>query len=345
MTKPSSTHPLLPFPPFPEDGYGRTVNYLRMSVTDRCNLRCLYCNGGKPAHFIPHNNILTYEEMLSLIRLASSMGVSKVRLTGGEPLVRKNFIWFVSKIVEENPEIDLRITTNGTLLAGKVKALKEAGIQCINLSIDSFIPEKFQTVTGRDMLRQVTDAIDEVLHHDMKLKLNAVALKGFNDDELATFINFASQNPVDVRFIEFMPMGDCTRWTQKNFWPSHEILAATRKMVSLIPVAKTERKAGPAKLYAIAGGCGRIGVISPLTNHFCKSCNRLRVTPDGRLRTCLFSDKEYDLRSVLRHPKLSLKHVASILRTAHQSKPLGHLLLSGKTSKAVAHKQMSAIGG
>lgn len=328
------------------DAFGRSISYLRLSVTDRCNLRCMYCHTEDPMPFIPHGDILTYEEHLRIIRLAVKMGVSKVRLTGGEPFARKNFLWFTSAILDEHPDLDLRITSNGTLLGGKVCELKEAGVRYINLSLDTFNRDKYKTITGRDMLRRVTRAIDEVIEYGIRLKINAVALRGFNDDELQVFVNFARNNPVDVRFIEFMPMGGCTRWSDTHFWSAADILADAKQYANLVPLAAGERKAGPARLFGIEGGKGRIGVISPLSNHFCNTCNRLRITPDGKLRTCLFSDKEYNLRAVLRHPRLTDRNVHLLLQNANRSKPLGYKLLQQQRDNiAVADKRMNAIGG
>ena len=327
------------------DRHGREVSYLRLSVTDRCNLRCRYCWSCENMKFIPHDDILSYEEMLALIDLAVDMGVSKIRLTGGEPFVRKGFLWFLEQVITRHPAIDLRITSNATLLADKIPQLAALGIECLNISLDTFNREKFRTVTCRDMLRNVTRAIDTILDHNIRLKINAVAIKGFNDDELPAFINFARRNPVDVRFIEFMPMGDCTRWDTQSYWPAPEILAAAREHATLVSLAPGERKSGPAKLFGIEGGKGRIGLITPLSNHFCNSCNRLRITPDGKLRTCLFSDKEYALRAILRNNKLGIDHVRKVIQCATAYKPLGYKLLADHRGTAVADKRMSAIGG
>ena len=328
-----------------KDKHGREVSYLRLSVTDRCNLRCRYCWSCENMRFIPHENILSYEEMLTLIDIAANMGVQKIRLTGGEPFVRKGFLWFLEQIITRHPNIDVRITSNATMLADKVAALAELGVKCLNISLDTFNQTKFREITGRDMLRNVTRAIDTILQHNIRLKINAVAMKGINDDELPIFINFARRNPVDVRFIEFMPMGDCTRWDSASYWPAPEILEAAKRHVTLTPLGPGERKSGPAKLFGIEGGLGRIGLITPLSNHFCNSCNRLRITPDGKLRTCLFSDKEFNLRTMLRSPDISNEKISEFIRAATNDKPLGYKLLAEHKGTAVAEKRMSAIGG
>lgn len=343
MTKATPSLPLAQSP-F-ADSHGRQVNYLRLSVTDRCNLRCMYCWNSEQMHFLQHNDILTYEEILRLVDLAVDMGITKIRLTGGEPFARKNILHLLEQMLIRHPDLDLRLTTNATLLSGKIQALKDIGVNWLNISLDTFNRQKFQNITGRDMLRNVTRAIDESLALGMKIKINAVALKGINDDELPVFLNFAKRNPVDVRFIEFMPMGHCNRWTEANFWAASDILASARNHATLISLAPGERKSGPARLYGIDGGLGRVGVISPMSNHFCNDCNRLRITSDGKLRTCLFSDKEYLLRQILRHPKLNMEHIRRVLTNASRSKPLGYQILQQMQKHTIADKRMNAIGG
>lgn len=328
------------------DGYGREVSYLRLSVTDRCNLNCFYCRGdGQDVPFIPHEDILTYEEMLTLAKGAQALSVAKLRLTGGEPFARRDFLAFLGMLREECPGLDVRITTNGTLLAGKVAAAKHLGIRRINISLDTLDPEKFHKVTGRDMHSRVLEAIEECLRYDIKVKINVVAMKGVNDMELPDFVRLARENPVDVRFIEFMPIGSCTRWDVTSTWTAAEIVADAGRIARLTPVERHGRTGGPARVYTIEGGQGRIGVISPMSDHFCKSCNRLRVTSDGRLRTCLFSDREHRLRPALRHPRLGMDSVVRIMRRALRTKPLGYELLELRRKAQVCDKIMSSIGG
>jgi len=326
------------------DGFGRSVNYLRLSITDRCNLRCLYC-GSPDMRFIPHEDILRYEELVQLVDLAVSLGIGKVRLTGGEPLVRRNFMFLVESLMARHPGLDLRVTTNGALLGGKAAPLKEFGVTAINLSLDAMDAGIFERITGRDEYRAVRAAMDEVLEKGPRLKINAVALKGVNDHQLGAFLDFAMKHPVDVRFIEFMPMGGKTVWSPERFWSADEILADAEKLAALSPVASGERD-GPARMYELEGGLGRFGVISPMSNHFCDSCNRLRITPDGRLRTCLFSDREYRLRPLLRHPKHGLETVRRVVVKALSKKPRGYEILKMRRANGpAAQKRMSAIGG
>ncbi|MFO7817152.1 MAG: GTP 3',8-cyclase MoaA [Thermodesulfobacteriota bacterium] len=329
------------------DKYGRGVNYLRISVTDRCNLCCFYCRDSRCIKFLPHESILRYEEMLRIISAAGDTGVSKLRLTGGEPFARKGLISFVEMIRSDYPDMDLRITTNGTLLAKKIDTLRRKGLKHLNISLDTLNRKKYEKITGRDLYKRVRQAIDDALASGFRVKINIVALKGINDDELAEFVRFALNNPLDVRFIEFMPVGGKTLWNQDFYWSCKDILSAAQKITPLEAVPEHKKTSGPAKLFALPEGKGRLGVISPLSNHFCNQCNRLRVTPDGRLRTCLFSDKEYLLRGLLRSPKISQAQFKKVVETAAKDKPLGYKLLKEhqQQNESVCQKIMSAIGG
>ena len=328
------------------DGLGRAVNYLRLSVTDRCNLRCAYCSRREQTEYIPHENILRYEEMLVIIRAVRGMGVNKVRLTGGEPFVRKDFLAFLGQLREEFPDLDLRITTNATLLAGKAAALKLMGIKVMNISLDTLDREKYQRITGRDALPEVLGAVHECLDRGIKVKLNAVAIKGFNDEELPAFLDLVRALPVDLRFIEYMPMGGCLEWTEGKLWKADDILAEASALAELTPLSPDAVDRGPSRIFAVAGGLGRLGLISPMSRHFCDSCNRLRVTADGRLRTCLFSDRTYKLLGYLRSSGFNDSGLVRIIRRAMASKPLGYKLVQERINGAAARdRAMSAIGG
>ena len=327
------------------DRHGRRISYLRLSVTDRCNLLCFYCRSQKCWNFIPHPDILTYEEMFELVGLSESLNVEKVRLTGGEPFVRKGFLGFLEKVVTAYPDLDLRITTNGTLLQGKISALVDMGVACLNISLDTMDRNRFQEITGRDFFQQVRAAIDACLTQGLRVKLNAVALRNVNHDELPEFVRFAKENPVDVRFIEFMPIGGKTRWSRDNYWSAGDVMDAAMKLEEMEPVPGTERNGGPARIHTIKGGLGRFGVISAISDHFCSSCNRLRITSDGRLRTCLFSDKEYKLRGILRSPKLGTDQLRRVISRANEVKPLGAELLEARKQAEVCNRIMSSIGG
>ena len=327
------------------DGRGRTVRYLRLSVTDRCNLRCLYCHSNARHSFIPHEDVLRYEEMARMVGVMRGLGVRKVRLTGGEPFARKGCADFLVMLRRQFPDIDLRITSNGTLLPQHLDALREARVSAVNLSLDSFDRQTFARVAGRDMLPGVLAALDALLCAGIRVKINAVGLRGINDGQMADFVHAARTLPVDVRFIEFMPMGGDTLWCEDNFWPAAAMLEAARACTPLEPLAPGTGDAGPARMFSLPGGQGRLGFITPLSNHFCEACNRLRLTSDGNLRTCLFADREYRLRPALRHPRLDDDALARMVRAACRHKPLGADILRQRRGAAVALKAMWGIGG
>lgn len=326
------------------DARGRTVSYLRLSVTDRCNLRCLYCDS-RMRQWLTHDEVLRYEEFLDLMGLGLKLGIGKVRLTGGEPFARKGFMDFVEAARTRFPSLDLRLTSNATLLAPFAPRLAAAGVTRINISLDTLDPATFARVTGQDLYHEVRRGIDACLEAGIRVKLNAVAMRGVNDLELAGFLDLARTLPIDVRFIEYMPMGG-SEWRPEQVWRAADILAEARTLAELQPVARGAEDSGPAQMYAVGGGLGRFGLITPLSNHFCGSCNRLRITSGGVLRTCLFSDRVYRLRGALRHPKLGLAFVERILRRASQAKPLGfELLAARRAGEGVCATAMSAIGG
>jgi len=327
------------------DSHGRRVSYLRLSITDRCNLRCLYCRPAAEWTFLPHEQILSFEEMAELVDVSRSAGVEKVRLTGGEPFARKGFIPFVGRLHGKYPDLDLRITTNGTMLAGRIGELREAGISCLNISLDTLKRERFQEITGVDAYDEVRAGIDACLQGGLRVKVNVVALKGINDDELPGFVDFARLSGIDVRFIEFMPIGYKSRWSRDNYWPAEDIITEVEKLVPLEEVLEASRNSGPARMYGISGGSGRIGVISAVSNHFCESCNRFRVTSDGKLRTCLFSDREYDVRSILRDPGHTMQDLLDLFARANAEKPMGYRLLQDRERNQVCDRSMTAIGG
>jgi cyclic pyranopterin phosphate synthase len=304
----------------------------------------LYCRSNIQKHCIPHEKVLRYEEFIRLVDLVVEQGIEKIRLTGGEPFVRKGFMDFLRTLHERHPHVDLRITSNGTLLGEYVKALKELEIRAINISLDSLRPEGFLAATGQDLLPVVRRNLDALLAEGIRVKINAVALKGINQQDMKAFLDFARSHPVDVRFIELMPIGNGSWWSKDHFWPADDILAEARKWAELEPCRSNAGYRGPARMFSIVGGLGRLGLITPMSNHFCSTCNRLRITSDGRLRTCLFSDKEYRLRGILRHPRLDARFLSRIIECASRKKPLGVDILRLRQG-AVTAKSMVSIGG
>lgn len=338
------------------DGHGRTVRYLRISVTDRCNLCCRYCRDDS-VPFIPHENILRFEEIEQVIETAAALGVHKLRFTGGEPFARKGFLEFLVNIHRRFPQMALKLTSNGTLLEPALETLKELGVS-VNLSLDTLEREKYAAITGKDMLPTVLENMHRMLELGIPLKINAVAMRGVNDGELAALASMAMDWPVDVRFIEFMPMGDSTIWSKNLFWPAADILETARRYWTLEPVAlrrrdgqesegSTAEERGPAKLWKLVTPEGRVsrgsfGLITSVTQSFCQSCNRLRLTAEGNLRTCLFDDKEYPIRDILREK--GTDEVRRVMLEAVACKPIGADILAARHGP-VAHKRMSAIGG
>lgn len=282
------------------DCNNRVINYLRVSVTDRCNLSCMYCVGDGQFEYIPHASILRYEEILHLARLFVERGISKIRVTGGEPLVRKGILDFLSKLSKLPGLSEVTLTTNGVLLEEYAARLKECSIRRLNVSMDTLDREKFKMITGRDHFDRVWRGI----HAARKLgfdpiKINVVAMRGVNDDEIMKFARLAVESPFHVRFIEFMPVGKNSPWTEEKFLPIDEI---QRRIEAEIPLEDRASgiTEGPAQRFKPSGGQGEIGFIGAITRHFCASCNRLRLTASGRLRSCLLSDTEFDLITPLR---------------------------------------------
>ncbi len=327
---------------FLEDALGRSIRYVRLSVTDRCNLRCFYCSN-EAKNFIPHTAVLRYEEMERLVGVLRHMGVGKVRITGGEPFVRKGLVPFLERLHEKDPQLDLRVTTNGTLVKPYITALAECKLNAVNLSLDTLQPATFMKLTQHDGLSKVLDNLEAMLAVGLRVKLNAVALRGVNDGQLKDFLAIAQQYKIDVRFIEFMPMGEDTQWNQSFFWSAEEIVQAAQTLTNLRPSRLAEDNLGPARMYDLDGG-GRLGVISAVSNHFCGTCNRLRITASGQLRTCLFDDREYSLRQALRHPHIQDQTLMRIIQRALQNKPLGVHLLEAR-EQHVARQRMMSIGG
>ena len=325
----------------PTDSFHRKIDYLRLSITDRCNLRCSYCmpEGGVPK--LDHSQILRYEEIIRLVGIVTAMGISKVRITGGEPLVRKDVLALCAGISRLSGLRSLSLTTNGVLLSDFVKGLRDAGIKRINVSLDTLKPERFAAITRRDLFRRVWDGILAAEQAGISpVKLNAVIMRGVNDDEIEDLARLTFRFPFHVRFIEFMPFKQVDLDTA--FFPASEILERLRRVAPLEASCEGESN-GPARHYRFEGAPGKIGIISPVSEHFCPSCNRLRVTSDGKLRTCLFSTEETDLRLPLRQG-LSDQEIAAAIRTAINKKPEKHQLGSSVFRKCIS-RPMFSIGG
>jgi cyclic pyranopterin phosphate synthase len=324
------------------DDYNRKINYLRLSVTDRCNLRCRYCMPEEGVESINHGDLLTYEEISKVIEVFARNGISKIRLTGGEPLVRKGVVDLVKRIARIEGIKDLSLTTNGVLLKEYAKALADAGLRRINISLDTLHSDRFAYITRRDKFKEVWEGIETALGNRLSpVKINVVVMKGFNDDEIKDFARLSLTYPLHIRFIEFMPLGEGNTWSEEGVIPSSQIMEEIAEIGELIAIGP-EANDGPAKRYFIQGGAGEIGFISPISSHFCARCNRLRLTPDGKIRTCLFSDEELDLKGVLRASGDEEK-VEEVLYQALQAKPEGHRIGDLRFKKC--QRGMHAIGG
>ena len=323
------------------DKYNRHLNYLRISITDRCNLQCMYC---MPPGFIsrlPHNEILRYEEIIRIIKVGISLGISKIRITGGEPLVRKGVYDFLEQLADMDGLRDIALTTNGVSLKDNIEKIKAAGIKRINISLDTLSRNKYKEITGHDRFDQVWEGI-ELAHKNGfdPIKLNMVALSGVNDDELADFARLSFSYPFHIRFIEYMPIGK-SRMKYGPLLLVPEIKKRISTIGKLIPV-KNSINDGPAERYKFEGARGEIGFIGALSHHFCNRCNRLRLTASGQLRPCLLSDHHEDLKSLLRKG-CSDEELAEIFLAAVHHKPSDHNLSTSNPEKVLS--QMSSIGG
>ncbi len=323
------------------DPCNRYLNYLRISITDRCNLKCIYC---VPRDLIPrlsHAEILTYEEILRLVRVGVKLGISKVRVTGGEPLVRKGVYDFLSELSTIDGLVDLSLTTNGVALKDNLKKIKSAGIKRINISLDTLKRQKFAKITGMDLFDKVWQGIAGVREMGFHpIKINIVALSGVNDDELVDMAQLSFDHPFHIRFIEYMPIGQ----SQMGNGPlllAPEIKKRISVLGNLIPVRNSAND-GPAQRYRFEGAAGEIGFIHALSHHFCDRCNRLRLTARGQLRPCLLSDHHEDVRGPLRSG-YSDDQLAEIFFNAVSHKPSDHNLAVGNPTRVCG--QMHSIGG
>lgn len=315
------------------DKFGRKLNYLRISVTDLCNYRCQYCMPENGVEHLKHQDILSFEEMYTIIREFVGFGVTKVRITGGEPLVRHGILNFIESVARLKPIEDLAITTNGSLLKPLAQSLKDRGLHRVNLSLDTLKPDRFKLLTRGGNLQDVLDGLHEAMRVGLKVKINCVLNRGINDDEVDDFIQLTETLGIDVRFIELMPIGDNVNYAITHFVSNESILEAHPELVQI----DAEDPSSPAKYYQYKNAKGKVGLISPLSCNFCSHCNRLRITPEGFLKPCLHSDIELDLRTPLRLGE----SILPVIKEAFAVKPEKHLLEEHKT----IIRGMSRIGG
>ncbi len=320
------------------DSFGRRIDYLRISVTDRCNLRCIYCMPPEGVPQMPHGEILSYEEIQTVVKAAAELGVDKIRLTGGEPLVRADLPKLIKMLSRIEGIQELSLTTNGTLLKNYALELRQAGLSRINLSLDTLKTDRFQYITRLGGLKDVLDGISAAKKAGFDpVKINAVVMQGINDDEILDFARMTCEEGCHVRFIELMPFKGMA-----EFVPSVEVRQRISLLGKLEPCPSITGN-GPARYYRLAGAKGTIGFISPLTElPFCSRCNRIRLTPDGRLRPCLLGEDEIDLKMPLRN-NASTEELRRLILKAVASKPEHHHLEGGNVRPV--KRKMSQIGG
>lgn len=313
------------------DNQGRNIRYLRLSVTDRCNFRCRYCMPAEGVCKREHSEMLSFEELTEIVRTAVSLGVSKVRLTGGEPLVRRGIVDLCRSLRAINGVRELAMTTNGALLPQYAAELKQAGVDRLNISLDTLNEDKFASLTRGGSLADTLAGLDAAWNVGFRgTKLNAVLLGGVNEDEIPALAQLAQDGKYEVRFIELMPIGECADWPRERFLSADAVLHA-------LPELQRLPNAGVAELYRMPGWKGEIGLIRPMSHRFCADCDRIRVTADGRLKPCLHSAQEIPLRG------LHGENLERALREGMFGKPVSHHMQSGKPSES--RRGMSQIGG
>lgn len=326
------------------DGFGRTIDYLRISVTDKCNLRCKYCMPEGGIELIPHEELLSLEELYRVVRIMEKVGIKKVRFTGGEPLVRKNLIKLIEDVGQLSGIEEIAMTTNGVLFADQVAELKRVGLTSVNISLDTLDRERFRTITGTDAGRQVLDAVHKAVESGIKVKINCVPCRELNEEDIVELAALSKENDVDVRYIELMPMG-----CGKDFHgiPSDEILTRLESVYGKAIATDVQCGSGPAKYYEFKNFKGKIGFISPMSHKFCSECNRVRLTAEGRLKLCLHYNTGIELKPLLRGG-YSDEEISTAIMKAVERKPKAHEFRQEAEACEVAHsdsRRMVQIGG
>ena len=315
------------------DKLGRDITYLRISLTDKCNLRCRYCMPEEGVCRRQHHEMMNEDEVVTAVQVAASLGIHKIRLTGGEPLVKKNIVSICRRVAEVEGVREVCLTTNGLLLPQLAKELREAGVKRLNLSLDTLDPEKYAYITRIGKLEQFRAGLEAALDAGFdKVKINAVLIGGFNDDEIEALAGLTMEYPVDMRFIELMPIQDHDEFGESAYVPYSRVL---EKLPQALPV---EKDGGVAKLYRLPGAKGNIGLISPISAHFCGECNRIRLTADGKLKPCLHSAQEYSIKG------LDQNGMMAVFQEAIWNKPAWHGDLDA-VNRSKAGRNMNEIGG
>ena len=312
-----------------KDRFGRDITYLRISVTDLCNLRCKYCMPESGVESLCHSDILTLEEIVEIVKVAAKNGIKKIRLTGGEPLVRRGFVHLCKEISKIEQIEDIAITTNGVHLKNMADDLFENKVKRINFSLDTLVKEKYNDITRRNDFDKTMESLFYAIEKGFKVKLNVVLIGGFNDDEIENFVKLANDYDLEVRFIELMQIGETANWSKNKF-------VSNKIVLEKVPKLEFDGVSGVAKIYKIKGQKGKIGLISPISCSFCSDCNRIRLTSDGKLKPCLHSKDEINLKG------LSGEELEEVFKRGIFDKPEKHHLEEGKSESA---RDMNKIGG
>lgn len=317
-----------------KDSYGRRINYLRISLTDRCNLRCKYCMPEGGVDKFPHHNMLTLEELYEITKTFVELGIDKIRLTGGEPLVRKGIVDFVRQVSTLDGVKEVAMTTNGMLLKDYAQDLKKAGLNRVNISLDTLDEEKYKIITRGGDLKTTLEGIEAAKKVGLTpVKLNTVLIGGFNDDEIEKLVKLTEKEDIDIRFIELMPIGEAANWAKEKFIPTSIVL---EKVKDLVPIPR-EDESSPAVYYKLPNGKGKVGLINPISCKFCANCNRIRLTSQGKLKLCLHSNMEIDIKEALRKGQ----DLKSLILDSIDKKEESHHLEEGK----YITRNMNQIGG
>lgn len=326
-----------------QDKFGRAIRDLRLSITDRCNFRCFYCMPQEAMEWQPKNEILSYEEIIRLAEIFVSLGVNKLRVTGGEPMVRRDVETLIARLAEIEGVADLAMTTNAHFLRGRAQALKDAGLQRITISLDSLMPDRFALLTGRNELARVLEGIDAALDADLQpVKINCVMMRGINDDQAIKFAEFARAKGLHVRFIEFMPLDNGKVWKREMVMPGEETRARINAVFPLEPV-RPNNPSETARRWRFADGApGELGFINPVTQPFCGHCSRIRLTADGMIRTCLFSTVEHNIKRLLRAGARRDELIDFIVTTVEKKEARHHI---NDAEFVQPLRTMSCIGG
>ena len=325
------------------DSFGRVHNNLRISVTDRCNIRCFYCMPAESVQFMDRKDLLTFEEIERVAGIGTTLGIDRIRLTGGEPLVRRDLPVLVEKLVRLPGIRDVGLTTNGILLKQQVRELRDAGLGRVNISLDALSADKFQEITRREGFEQVLEGIQSAIDAGLDpVKINAVAIRNLTENEIVRFGEFARESGVEVRFIEFMPLDADNAWEREKVLFGHEIIQKLSESIMPLRLLESPDLQAPASQFEFEDGRGRIGLIASVSQPFCRTCNRFRLTADGKLRNCLFSLDEYDVRTLLRGDAGD-EQIAALMQEAISAKKEGHEINTARFVQP--DRPMYSIGG